>query len=167
MLCRSGVFNDANCVPNNAHAMNVVGYGTLNCTDYWVNSLVSRKEKFYPVLKNVFKNSFLNKVVRNSWGTGWGASGYILVKRGVDLCQIESLARTTNIAWIKKIIFKMCIQILVFTFHIRLIVSSVLRQIQLSVISNTISTYHFKLVKSKTSLRYEQLLINLFLVPFC
>jgi hypothetical protein len=38
--------------------MNVVGYGTLNCTDYWVSSLVSRKEKFYSVLKNVFKNSF-------------------------------------------------------------------------------------------------------------
>nr|CAH0107394.1 unnamed protein product [Daphnia galeata] len=69
---KSGVFNDVNCVANNAHAMNVVGYGTLNCIDYWV--------------------------VRNSWGSGWGASGYILVKRGVDLCMIESYARTTNIA---------------------------------------------------------------------
>jgi hypothetical protein len=50
LLCRSGVFNDVNCVANNAHAMNVVGYGTLNTVKYWVNSLVSRKEDFYSVL---------------------------------------------------------------------------------------------------------------------
>ncbi|XP_046455088.1 zingipain-2-like [Daphnia pulex] len=68
---KSGVFNDASCVENNAHAMNVVGYGTLNGVDYWV--------------------------VRNSWGSGWGAAGYILVRRGVDLCMIEDYSRTTNI----------------------------------------------------------------------
>ncbi|EFX84062.1 hypothetical protein DAPPUDRAFT_315184 [Daphnia pulex] len=56
---RSGVFNDANCVANNAHAMNVVGYGNLNGVDYWV--------------------------VRNSWSAGWEAAGYVLVERGVDL----------------------------------------------------------------------------------
>lgn len=35
--------------------------------------------------------------MRNSWGAGWGSSGYVLVKRGIDLCLIESYARTTNI----------------------------------------------------------------------
>jgi hypothetical protein len=37
------------------------------------------------------------KVVRNSWGSGWGAAGYVLVRRGVDLCMIEDYSRTTNI----------------------------------------------------------------------
>lgn len=41
--------------------------------------------------------NFLTKVMRNSWGSGWGSSGYVLIKRGIDLCSIESLARTTNI----------------------------------------------------------------------
>ncbi|EFX83641.1 hypothetical protein DAPPUDRAFT_315500 [Daphnia pulex] len=68
---KSGVFYDTTCVPSNAHAMNVVGYGTLKGVDYWV--------------------------VRNSWGSGWGAGGYILVRRGVDLCMIEDYSRTTNI----------------------------------------------------------------------
>jgi len=35
--------------------------------------------------------------MRNSWGAGWGSSGYVLIKRGIDLCLIESYARTTNI----------------------------------------------------------------------
>ncbi|XP_046455089.1 ervatamin-B-like [Daphnia pulex] len=68
---KSGVFYDTNCVANNAHAMNVVGYGALSGVDYWV--------------------------VRNSWGSGWGAAGYVLVRRGVDLCMIEYYSRTTNI----------------------------------------------------------------------
>ncbi|KAK4014000.1 zingipain-2 [Daphnia magna] len=71
MNYRTGVFNDATCVPNNAHAMNIVGYGSLIDVPYWV--------------------------VRNSWSSAWGASGYVLVRRGVDLCMIESYARTTNV----------------------------------------------------------------------
>ncbi|XP_046455378.1 zingipain-2-like [Daphnia pulex] len=46
-----------------AHAMNVVGYGTLDQNDYWV--------------------------VRYSWSEGWEAAGYVLVRRSVDLCMIE------------------------------------------------------------------------------
>ncbi|XP_057381087.1 uncharacterized protein LOC130703664 [Daphnia carinata] len=71
MSYQSGVFSDTTCVPNNAHAMNIVGYGSLNSVPYWV--------------------------VRNSWGPTWGASGYVLVKRSVDLCMIETYPRTTNV----------------------------------------------------------------------
>ena len=38
-----------------------------------------------------------NKVVRNSWGNKWGAAGYVLVQRGVDLCMIEGYVRTANV----------------------------------------------------------------------
>ena len=49
------------------HAVNIVGYGTdPSYGDYWI--------------------------VRNSWGTGWGAKGYILMKRGINLCNIEAWA---------------------------------------------------------------------------
>ncbi|XP_046457724.1 zingipain-2-like isoform X2 [Daphnia pulex] len=68
---KSGIFDDTKCNSGSAHALNPVGYGTLNGVDYWV--------------------------MRNSWGAGWGSSGYVLVKRGIDLCLIESYARTTNI----------------------------------------------------------------------
>ncbi|XP_046656751.1 zingipain-2-like [Daphnia pulicaria] len=71
MNYKSGVFNDNNCVPRRAHAMNIVGYGTQNSVNYWV--------------------------VRNSWGNKWGAAGYVLVQRGVDLCMIERCVRTANV----------------------------------------------------------------------
>lgn len=64
---RSGVYYEANCPTDGRtvnHAINIVGYGTQNGIDYWI--------------------------VRNSWGTGWGNGGYILMKRGVNLCNIES-----------------------------------------------------------------------------
>ena len=45
------------------HAVVIVGWGSLNGMDYWI--------------------------VRNSWGTGWGLSGYGLIQRGVNKCSIE------------------------------------------------------------------------------
>lgn len=63
---RSGVFTSTTCTPNANHAVVVVGYGTLNALDYWI--------------------------VRNSWGTGFGSSGYILMQRGVNLCHVEEYA---------------------------------------------------------------------------
>lgn len=65
-MTRTGVYSDSTCTDatgNVNHAVVVVGYGTLNNTPYWI--------------------------VRNSWGTTWGASGYILLKRGVNMCNIE------------------------------------------------------------------------------
>lgn len=67
-LRRSGVYDDATC-PNNTinHAVNIVGYGTnTNGILYWVG--------------------------RNSWGTWWGQSGYFMIRRGVNRCNIEKNA---------------------------------------------------------------------------
>ena len=64
-----GVFNDPHC-PHDGytinHAVVAVGYGhdTTTGMDYWV--------------------------VRNSWGPSWGESGYVRMKRGVNMCNIAS-----------------------------------------------------------------------------
>merc|ERR1719396_98314 len=62
---RSGVFSASNC-DRIAHAVDVVGYGTLNNIPYWN--------------------------VRNSWGPNWGDKGYIKMKRGPNTCAIASYA---------------------------------------------------------------------------
>lgn len=70
-----GVYSDPACTnlaDINAvdHAITIVGYGTTTATTttpatpYWI--------------------------VRNSWGTGWGLSGYFLIKRGENMCNIEA-----------------------------------------------------------------------------
>lgn len=43
------------------------------------------------------KFSIVHQVIRNSWGTGWGAAGYILFQRGVNLCGVEDWAAATTI----------------------------------------------------------------------
>lgn len=65
---KSGVYSDTTCDKTGKtvnHGVVAVGWGTDTTTKlpYWI--------------------------VRNSWGTGWGASGYILMKRGVNMCNIE------------------------------------------------------------------------------
>jgi len=62
---KSGVYAEPNCGSNivGYHAITAVGYGTLNGVPYWI--------------------------IRNSWSSGWGAAGYILFKRGVNLCGVE------------------------------------------------------------------------------
>ena len=59
----SGIFYDPNSpttVTN--HAVVIVGYGS-DSLDYWI--------------------------VRNSWGMNWGLNGYILIRRGVNQCNIN------------------------------------------------------------------------------
>jgi len=57
MSYRSGIFDGCNQKnPDIDHSVQLVGYGTdSNKVDYWI--------------------------VRNSWGSGWGESGYIRLKR--------------------------------------------------------------------------------------
>lgn len=61
---RGGVFNG--CASGGpivgGHAMAVVGYGSQSGQDYWL--------------------------IKNSWGTGWGESGYLKLRRGVGACGI-------------------------------------------------------------------------------
>ena len=67
----SGVYSSKNCNGGVNHAVNIVGYGTLNGVPYWR--------------------------VRNSWGPGWGDGGYINMERGVNgnnlnMCHITQYA---------------------------------------------------------------------------
>lgn len=47
--------NSTSCGQNLDHAVVMVGYGTASGINYWI--------------------------VRNSWGTGWGESGYVRIQR--------------------------------------------------------------------------------------
>jgi len=57
-----GVLDDTACGTTIDHAVNVIGYGTASGVPYWT--------------------------VRNSWGTGWGESGYIRIVRNKNMCQV-------------------------------------------------------------------------------
>lgn len=59
---RSGIFSGS-CVATGLHAVNIVGYGSIMGTEYWI--------------------------VRNSWGPEWGEQGYIRMIAGINQCGIE------------------------------------------------------------------------------
>ncbi|KAE9549193.1 hypothetical protein FO519_007588, partial [Halicephalobus sp. NKZ332] len=66
MYYTGGILDDPTDCPDSSidHAVVVVGYGTANNVPYWI--------------------------IRNSWGTGWGESGYVRIKRGINYCNMES-----------------------------------------------------------------------------
>jgi len=74
MNYKGGILNNAQCGTALDHAVNVVGWGSAGSQDYYI--------------------------VRNSWGTGWGESGYARVAAvaGNGICGIQMNANfpTTN-----------------------------------------------------------------------
>jgi hypothetical protein len=67
---RGGVITK-NCGTTLDHAVQLVGYGTVNDLPVWI--------------------------VRNSWGTNWGVSGYIYLKRGGNVCGVGSHVTSAKI----------------------------------------------------------------------
>lgn len=65
MYYNGGILDDADdCTDSTVdHAVVIVGYGTADGVPYWI--------------------------VRNTWGTGWGESGYVRIKRGINYCNME------------------------------------------------------------------------------
>ncbi len=62
----SGVFNPAYCPydEKKTHAVQIVGWGSQSGHNYWI--------------------------MKNSWGTQWGESGFIRMERGKNLCGINN-----------------------------------------------------------------------------
>ena len=61
---KSGVYVQTSQTELGGHAIKILGWGTENGLDYWL--------------------------VANSWNTEWGLGGFFKIKRGVDMCGIES-----------------------------------------------------------------------------
>ena len=64
-MYRSGIFDSSACGTRLDHATLVVGYGNENGKEFWI--------------------------MKNSWGTGWGESGYmrLAIEQGAGVCGIQ------------------------------------------------------------------------------
>jgi len=72
MVYKSGVLVDSTCNVQPDHAVAVVGYGVEKGRKYWK--------------------------VRNSWGTGWGDAGYVLMDREKDnMCMISTYSHIPRV----------------------------------------------------------------------
>merc|ERR1712185_519021 len=69
---KSGVYHKTSNKALGGHAVTLVGYGTLDGTDYWK--------------------------VKNSWNEQWGDNGHFLILRGNNECGIEGDANAGDIA---------------------------------------------------------------------
>jgi len=72
MVYKSGVLVDSSCNVQPDHAVAVVGYGVQKDRPYWK--------------------------VRNSWGTGWGDKGYVLMDRAKEnMCMISTYSHIPRV----------------------------------------------------------------------
>ena len=66
----SGVYQHTTGSQLGGHAIEIIGWGVEDCTDYWL--------------------------VKNSWSDTWGEDGYVRIARGTDdedgVCSINTLA---------------------------------------------------------------------------
>ncbi len=60
----SGIFSSSDCPTDINHSITIVGWGIENGVKYWS--------------------------IKNSWGTDWGENGYFRLKRGVNMCGINT-----------------------------------------------------------------------------
>jgi len=66
------IISASNCPTNVNHGVNIIGWGKSGSTEYWI--------------------------VRNSWGSWWGESGYFRIVTGKNACGIESSPAKVTIA---------------------------------------------------------------------
>jgi len=66
------IISAANCATDVNHGVNIVGWGKSGSTEYWI--------------------------VRNSWGSWWGESGYFRIVTGQNACGIETYPMYVTVA---------------------------------------------------------------------
>ncbi|GFQ88117.1 dipeptidyl peptidase 1 [Trichonephila clavata] len=74
MLYKGGVYHHTG-IGSRFNPFHLVNHGVL-ITGYGIDN--NTGEKFW--------------IVKNSWGTAWGEGGYFRIRRGINECNIESMA---------------------------------------------------------------------------
>jgi len=68
----NGIMDGSGCSSSTNHFVNIIGWGVSGSTEYWI--------------------------VRNSWGTSWGESGYFRIVTGSNACGIEGWPLRVTVA---------------------------------------------------------------------